>query len=203
MSSSMNISAPELAPPGAGLPRGELQVARILFFCQSKLSSRLQGEQFFRSELHRISALINPLSSESLEQRVLIKRLPGLEDSSRYWSVAMTLEHLRIVNDEVGKVILHLVEHGEAPRVVGTADIKPQSTARSSEREKFQESASSFIARIHGLKSLQSAGKWPHPWFGKLSAVDWNFFVGFHMKLHRKQIEAVIQGLTYKNEQSS
>ena len=38
-------------------------------------------------------------------RRVLIRRPPGLEDSSRYWSAFMTLEHLRIVHREMVRII--------------------------------------------------------------------------------------------------
>ncbi|MBX3389322.1 MAG: hypothetical protein KF691_07680 [Phycisphaeraceae bacterium] len=48
------------------------------------------------------------LSAGAAAERVLIPRLRGLEDSSRYWSVWMMLDHLRIVNSQVAMVIASL-----------------------------------------------------------------------------------------------
>jgi hypothetical protein len=35
----------------------------------------------------------------------------------------------------------------------------------------------------------------PHPWFGPLDAAGWKFLGGFHLGLHRGQIELILKGL--------
>ena len=37
------------------------------------------------------------MDEEAFTKPVLIKRLPGLEDSSRNWSAEMTMEHIQVV----------------------------------------------------------------------------------------------------------
>jgi len=61
--------------------------------------------------------------------RVLIDRLPGLEDSSRCWSVWMTLDHLRITNAAFAEVITQLRNGQIPPGKASTAAVKPSETA--------------------------------------------------------------------------
>jgi hypothetical protein len=90
-----------LAPPGAGLPKVELLVARWLFQWRRARGSRQSFTEAFQRERGRIRLSIGDLSPDACAQRVLIPRLRGLEDSSRYWSVWMTLDHLRIVHRSI------------------------------------------------------------------------------------------------------
>jgi hypothetical protein len=41
---------------------------------------------------------------------VLIDRVVGLEDSSRYWTVFMVLDHLRIVDEGISQIIKTLTD---------------------------------------------------------------------------------------------
>ena len=107
---------PKLAAPGAGLPKIELFVARLLFAWQQRTGNRRSFDARFRKERERIRALVGACDAESGARRVLIRRPPGLEDSSRYWSVWMTLDHLRIVNGEIVRVIGALTK-GQLPEI--------------------------------------------------------------------------------------
>src|SRR4051794_8680829 len=95
---------PRLAPPGAGLPVPELFIARLLFAFRRWNGSREAFNTRFESERRAISELLKECDPEAAARRVLIQRPRGLEDSSRYWSVWMTLDHLRIVNFQIGHV---------------------------------------------------------------------------------------------------
>src|SRR6188768_2132871 len=96
---------PQLAPPGAGLPRLELFVARRLFASRLKRGNREDFNAHFRKERATIAELVAGCDAESAARRVLIDRPRGLEDSSRYWSVWMTLEHLRIVHHGITRTM--------------------------------------------------------------------------------------------------
>ena len=127
--------------------------------------------------------------------RVLIPRPLGLEDSSRYWSVYMTLDHLRIVNGGTGELI-RLLGVGKTPdRVTGTADVKPSPDADESVLGTFEAACAHFERCVSGVENLRTALRWPHPWFGPLDAADWHFFTAFHLTLHRQQIAAIRRGL--------
>lgn len=97
-SSPSSPASPRLAPPGAGLPPPELFVARFLFAVRRRLTSRTAAEARIIAERAHIDALVHRCDPQQARQRVLIQRPRGLEDSSRNWSVYMTLDHLRIVN---------------------------------------------------------------------------------------------------------
>src|SRR5262245_52115078 len=96
--SAMNQEDPQaqLQPPGAGLPAFELFVSRAGLRLLKLFVSREGASRWFRTEADRVLALARSLDPADATRRVLIPRLAGLEDSSRYWSVCMTLEHLCI-----------------------------------------------------------------------------------------------------------
>ena len=128
-------------------------------------------------------------------ERVLIKRLPGLEDSSRYWSVFMTLDHLRIVNDAVAGVIDALCS-GEIPaRAASTAEVKPGVVVDRSIIADFETSCRRLEETVAETITFPSTPRFAHPWFGPMDAAAWHFLSGFHLRLHRKQIEAILAGL--------
>src|SRR3990167_8235372 len=87
----------KLDKPGAGLPFVEWAVAKYILIPQRyKNSSKEKALADFAEQSDKILKLAQGLSSEQLTERRLIARLRGLEDSSRFWSVAMTLDHLTI-----------------------------------------------------------------------------------------------------------
>ena len=91
-------NAPTLAAPGAGLPAPELWIARVLFALKRLFGSREAFTARFEQERAAIRQLLSTSDPARRGQQVLIPRLRGLEDSSRFWSVWMTLEHLSITN---------------------------------------------------------------------------------------------------------
>jgi len=129
-----SIAEPKLAPPGAGLPKPELVIARLIFAVQSRKGNRDTFNAQFTHERDAIRRLLDSCAPASAATRVLIKRLPGLEDSSRFWSVWMVLDHLRIVNQGVVRTIESL--SNEIPRSgqASTAAIKPNPDVDSSVR---------------------------------------------------------------------
>ena len=88
----------QLDAPGAGLPAMEHFIGGYLFRRGLKKHDPEHFTREFQKERGRISALLNDSPQDHWHQPVLIKRPRGLEDSSRRWSVAMTLEHLPICN---------------------------------------------------------------------------------------------------------
>ncbi|MDB6073440.1 MAG: hypothetical protein JWO89_1080, partial [Verrucomicrobiaceae bacterium] len=96
---------PQFDEPGAGLPWLELQLGKGLFALGRWMGSKSSFTVRFQREREAIRALLSTCDTESCTQRVLIKRPPGLEDSSRYWSLWMTLDHLRMVNHGIARTI--------------------------------------------------------------------------------------------------
>src|SRR4051812_32979240 len=107
-------SEPKLAPPGAGLPLIELYIARMIFAYRRWTSNRDALNARFQTERERIRVLLRGCDGDKGSRRVLIPRVRGLEDSSRHWSVWMTLDHLRIVHLDFARVIGALAQ-GKVP----------------------------------------------------------------------------------------
>jgi hypothetical protein len=184
-----------LQPPGAGLPRIELWFARAMVAWGARRATRDSSAASFARERDVICGLEHSGTPEANSQRVLIRRLPGMEDSSRHWSVYMTLDHLRIVNGGTANLIRKL-GRGELPqRMTGTADVKPSPLADGSVVEAFQQSCAQLEQSVAALPDLRTPLRWPHPWFGPLDAGGWHYVMAFHMRIHRRQIEAIRSAL--------
>jgi len=187
---------PNLEAPGAGLPGLELLAAKGLFHWQRSRASRAEATALFARERDAVLKLARGCGPERGRQRVLIKRLRGMEDSSRHWSVFMVLDHLRIVNFGCMEAIRSL-SRGQVPtRTASTAAVKPSPEVDEGIIEKFEQGCSLFGKTVEGIADLKTSARYAHPWFGRLDAAGWHFVAGFHMQLHRRQIEAIIAGLS-------
>jgi hypothetical protein len=180
----------ELAPPGAGLPPTELFFARLIFHGRRRFTSRTKVAEKLDAEQRLINELVRALPAEQAGRRVLIERLRGLEDSSRAWSVWMTLEHLRIVNEAVARTISELLAGRRPPGRADTAAVKPSANVDETVITAFNNSCDA-LRRATASPSLDSAVRFEHPSFGPLDASGWNFLSAFHVGLHRRQIEAI------------
>ncbi|MDX2108023.1 MAG: DinB family protein [Candidatus Melainabacteria bacterium] len=188
-------SEPKLAKPGAGLPIIEWLVAKYIIFPNRFRKTTIeQSIKEFEAEAQRIIELASGLSDEQLSKRCLIPRLQGLEDSSRFWSVAMTIEHLNIVGEGMLAIIVSLSRNNNQLPTIGTADVKPLVDVEPQETiEKFKKLIENFgrLTRKIDFDKYTDL-KHPHPWFGPLNAREWTLFAAPHQSIHRKQIEAII-----------
>ncbi len=186
---------PNLQPPGKGLPAYELFIGRLMVRFKLRHISPEVSLREFSEERERIISLVTSIPPELASQQVLIKRLRGLEDSSRFWSVYMTLDHLRIVNQSITNVVSTLLKGSKPELVVSTAAVKPTPGIGAEALSEFAAVCDDFQRRFRTDNNMKTAVTLAHPWFGELNGEQWHFFAGFHMKLHRKQIEAIISKL--------
>ena len=192
----MNPQAePKLAPPGAGLPKIELFVGKLLFALRRLTGNRGSFDARFREERELIHTLVSSCDEESAVCRVLIKRPPGLEDSSRYWSVWMTLDHLRIVNHEFVRVIGALTKGRLPEGEASTAAVKPTTEVSAAVVAAYEASCDALLATVAASSELDTAGRFAHPWFGPMTASGWHALAGGHMGIHRVQIQRILAGL--------
>lgn len=190
---------PKLDRPGAGLPPLEWAVAKFIIFpIRFATTDQEKAINEFVIESKMILGLVNKMDKARINERCLIPRLTGLEDSSRFWSVAMTLEHLVIVGEGMRKLVVDL-SAGKTDAVQrGTADVKPSSSANGETAIKsFEEMRARLVADCTNaaVNSFPSATH-PHPWFGPLNAMQWLAFGAPHLAIHRKQIEKILDGLS-------
>ncbi len=186
---------PVLAPPGAGLPAPELWIGRTLFAFSRWSYNRDAATVTFLREQGLIEALIAKCHAASAGQRVLIPRLRGLEDSSRHWSVWMTLDHLRITNEAFRGVLDCLAKNITPSGAASIASVKPSPDASLEVLEEYRRSCSDVLVVIAENPNFETKVKFAHPWFGPLDAEGWHLLAGLHMSIHRKQIEAILERL--------
>jgi hypothetical protein len=193
MNSSTEAHPPVLDAPGAGLPKIERILAKVIFGLKRRRTSRQQATALFEDERGRILRLVHSCDAESGTRRVLIKRLRGMEDSSRFWSVFMTLDHLRITNDAFSSVIPALAAGVVPPHKASTAAVKPSADSGIAAVAAFERSCEKFLETTGKIPDLNTVARYAHPWFGTLDAAAWHLVGGFHMGLHRHQLEEILR----------
>ncbi len=186
---------PKFAPPGAGLPAFELFIARLLFGLRRLTAAPEECDANFRKERNAIRELLREMSETAGARRVLVRRPRGLEDSSRFWSVWMTLDHLRIVNLAIAGVIEKLSRDEVSEGVASTAAVKPSPESRRAVEADYEDSCEAVLAAAHDLPGLRTKLKYTHPWFGSMDAAGWHALAGTHMAIHRLQLERICAGL--------
>ena len=191
---------PKLAAPGAGLPAIEHFIARLLFGLRRLTGNREAFTAKFQRERSAIRGLVDSCDVAKRGQRVLIARRRGMEDSSRNWSVWMTLDHLRIVNHELARIISVLAEDVVPPGEASTAAVKPSPAVTASVVAEYEASCDALLAAVVAVPDLKTAARFAHPWFGPMDASGWHALAGGHMGIHRAQIERIIAGQSSADE---
>lgn len=192
-------STPRLAPPGAGIPFIERLVGGTIFAIRRRLTTRERIAADFARQREAIARMYRAHDNATLAARVLIPRLRGLEDSSRFWSVLMTLDHLRIVNSQITRVIKALT-HGRTPEGrASTAAVKPRPDIGPHEAPQvaaaYEQSCDQLIALASATPQLKTSLRFAHPWFGPLDGAGWHAMVATHMGIHRAQIARILEEL--------
>ncbi len=178
----------------------ELFIGRILFAIRRTTGSRESFNAQFSKERGQIRRLVESCSEGTLPQRVLIARAIGMEDSSRHWSVLMTLDHLRIVNLGMARIIGDL-SRGQSPSgTVSTADVKPSTQVTTEVIAEYEKSCDALLAVVAGAGNLKTRVRHLHPWFGPMNAHGWYALAAGHMGIHRVQIERINNGLRGANK---
>lgn len=193
---SQNSTIPRLQPPGAGLPLFQRIVLRYYWGpFVARRSIWDEDSQKFEAISAKTLGIADALSEERLQTRVLIPPQLGLEDSSRYWSVAMTLDHLMIVGRGLSQIVT-LLSRGEAPQVnVDVAKVKPQPGRGPLEiRKEFREFAATAIPTIESsVKDRKSGSLLAHPWFGPMTAHQWHWLIAQHSLIHYHQVREIVR----------
>lgn len=176
------------------MPPFEAWISRhVLFPLAGLLLSWDRALMLFQSEGRAILEMARPLSPETLTKPVLIDRIRGIEDSSRFWSPAMVLEHLIIVGRQIcGGIIL--LSHGRKPEgKADTAAVKPTGSHGPEIVDDYAAFLDEFLDRIARQSGDRaSTTTFPHPWFGELTAAKWVTLAAVHQRIHRRQLEKIL-----------
>lgn len=190
---------PVLDKPGAGVPTFERLFYK--YYVGPYIAARSDWDKnwdTFDRINRKTIALADNLSDEKLTTRILVPRLRGIEDSSRYWSVAMTLEHLVIVGTGITSIVKSLGNNIVPPIKVNTASVKPKGAhAPRTDMNDFHQFAGSARMVIEGATRLPISRMHTldHPWFGPFDALQWQWMLGVHGVIHYRQIKAIVAQL--------
>jgi hypothetical protein len=197
----MNIRDPEIVAsldkPGAGIPYPVMLLLRhVVAPMAAGRSTYDQNAAFFASSGKDIIDTCSGLSDQSMTTCVVVPPMRGLEDSSRYWSVSMTLEHIDIVGRAIIGSMKELAAGRVPARVANTVDVKPAGIfngAQALQQYKGfydrvrQELTPSFFG------DYNSPLTYAHPWFGPMTIRQWHWMLAVHQNIHLKQIRAIKQ----------
>lgn len=195
-------SPPRLKPPGAGIPLAQRLVARWVLLPLELRRTPWEGVPAKLSaqgrELENLLTRACAKDDGPLQRRVLISPAPGLEDDSRYWSIAMVFDHLRRVNERATEIVRSLSE--DRPLPTGPSqivDFKPDPNAARLAVSDYRSGLARFISAVEAVPPgrRNPAGTVPHPWFGPLRLRQWVGFVPIHQALHTTQMRRIVAGL--------
>ena len=199
MNSQNNIDFfPKLDKPGAGIPYFNRLFLR--FFVKPFVAAKTpwkNSEKLFYRISEKILQETQGLSEEQLRKKVLVKPMRGLEDSSRYWSIAMAIEHLNIVGKKMAFGISEISQGRQIAEVADTAKVKPlgEMSAKQAIEEFRQFVEKDFPRLAHFVSEKDSSLKYGHPWFGEMSARQWYWLLPMHQNIHLQQIREIKKSL--------
>lgn len=189
---------PKLAPPGAGIPWPARVFLRLVVnpFVAGRESREVMRTRF--EKVHaRMSKEFLAIPEALRDQKVLVPSQRGLEDSSRYWSAAMVLEHLEIVGTAIATGLIEVANDRDPGLKPDTALVKPKGTLTAPETfARFEKFRAELLPMIDAqVKSFESRRTLTHPWFGPLTAKKWYWLLGIHGGIHLQQLRAIRSGL--------
>lgn len=187
---------PNLQPPGAGIPWMENLILRYVYF-PMKLKQSSWGDNLDRMqrETKNIINICDGMSEKNFQTRVLVDRLRGMEDSSRFWSVALTIEHLLITIKGMTHIASELAQGRQLSVSADTASVKPKQENVTNRLAMVADLKLATDASIAELKVFQENHSTQytvkHPWFGQITSEGWVWVLAQHQALHRKQIQLI------------
>jgi hypothetical protein len=194
----MNVNAfdvPRLKPEGAGLPLVERLLLRHVLMPLRLRTTTWQAaqEQFHRETETVLDIYKNRIPPEYCGQKFLIKRLMGLEDSSRYWSPTMVLDHMALVARGMTSVITTLAREQYLIFDVQIAAFKPKEDTTGCYADTFAKMMRDCEESLSTITHHHSKTRHAHPWFGMLNANEWHTLLATHHAIHRRQLQEIIK----------
>ena len=168
-----------------------------MFPLLNKTISWQKAWDIYDKEGEKILTLASSLDHEQLFKRILVPKLFGLEDNSRYYSVAMVLTHLLNVGNALQTRIPVLSRGEKLDGHVAIEDVKPYTQRDEEIVAHFQNFMRSYREKLEeGIEDIHIENTSEHPWFGAFNPKEWSILGMVHQIVHRRQIEAIMKDLT-------
>jgi hypothetical protein len=190
----LDREAPQLAPPGAGVSALQRWVGRwvlLPLWCRRLAPPEVPGAMRRQAEV--LLALGDGLTEQDRVRRVLVPPQIGLEDSSRFHSWAMVLEHLTIVGGELCAVLTELTRGRSPAAEVRVEALKPRGGIGSEQAVRDYRSMLDRFERVvrEDCPDWEAPARHVHPWFGPLGPSQWAVFGPFHQAIHVRQARRI------------
>jgi len=179
----------------AGIPRHERLAANLGVRLYASLASPASVLRLFQSEADQVLALTRGVPPELGTRPVSIHRFPGIERESRHWSLYMTLDHLVMVNTAITALIHAICSDRHHQAEIRLEDVMPHADAGPDRIEALENLVERYALVIDRLGHLSSRARYPHPWFGPMTARQWHALAAIHNRTHRVQIEKILRRL--------
>lgn len=164
---------------------------RWLSWVQSDAAATRLFEQSALACIERVK----DLPRDAGKHPFLIPRVPGTEETSRYWSAYMVLEHMSKVDNVVRGVVGALSRGIQPDVVVEIAAATPTQDAGPEQVEMLQLAVKRYLAMLSRCGKIDGAERHPHPWFGSLNAREWHRYAALHHRVHLLQLERILSML--------
>ncbi len=195
----MTAQEPELQKPGAGIPAPERAFFRYIAMpVASGWLSWGYWENDLKAQTKALLKVYRTIPSHISNQKILVSRLPGLEDSSRYWSANMVLEHIIIVTKGIAGIIEILAQEKQPTIEVRTQDVKPTGALKDNVASVFETEMDLVYSRLSAFKNKCSKARHYHPWFGQMNSKKWFTLLPLHHRIHLKQLSAIEKALAHQ-----
>ena len=178
--------------PNTGLPEFERFYLNAFFKIGTAFRSDEAILNRFENSSRDILSVVDENDLDVLSQQILIPRLQGIEHGSRYFSVLMVLDHLRIVNQAIMDIIRALHNDSHPFQKIAIADFKPDPDVDSNVIDRFRDVNKRYWSFAKSHQPLKTQLVWEHPWFGLLDGHQWHGLADAHQRIHRSQIYKIL-----------
>ena len=160
------------------------------------VTSRDKACRQIRKSLDDYLALSRGIDADLGALPVFVPRMPGIDEDMRNWSFFMILEHNAIVNRSITCIVQSLVR-GEEPKGAGALDPKkdvmPSANPGAEQVQAFRLSIEEHLTVVEALDRLRGSLKKRHALFGEFDAHRWHCMFSFHLRVHYRQAQYVVQ----------
>jgi hypothetical protein len=159
---------------------------------------RTKAEKIFVREGERLLYVTQDIDDWLFDQRVSVKRVPGMHAWSSQWTLEQVVEHTITVGLGIQNTLRTLCL-GSSPQCdARVVDQTPLGGQGPGIRKHLQNFLTRFEREFEGM-SFQLEASTMHPWFGKLNAAQWYRLAALSNLLHRVHAERIFEQLPHTN----
>lgn len=167
-------------------------LVRFKFRC----TSRKGAGRIIRREAEETLAAVRSVTEAQGAEPTRVNKMPGVDEDMRDWSMYQALEHNVIVNRAMTGLINHIANGSPAPpKINPKTDVMPSLAPGQEQIAAFEASIAEHFEVIAKADNLRGTPTHPHPLLGPINAHNWHCMFGFHLMVHRRQLQSIAKRL--------